>query len=265
MPLLPRPHPMTNTSWPVDEAALWPRLHEPEQRLLETWRDLSSKLCGSPVEVMTDDVRKHIVASPGELNIAVPANADGRLVLMVALEMKRGFDVVVWGHELAHWILRLQGFFDIRNEADRRNSPIEVMLNSMGQHRGVYQLQRDCGREPQAMIDDRAAHQMSLISRKPEALDAVSRTAEALLLADDALSCSSGLCEQLTTTIHKTSPQVAALFDQIMVTCSEYDSRDPAQARSMMRALVQRLRLGNRWSFENSARKLQRSARRAAH
>jgi hypothetical protein len=99
-----------------------------------------------------DNPQLRLGLSSGEINIAYPQTVEGKVVLFVWLDSFPQVKWVTTSHDIGHLVLKLQGFHGMRY-LPKRNTVMEIWLNSLAHHPPLFDLQRSLGHDPQEMID----------------------------------------------------------------------------------------------------------------
>lgn len=218
--------------------------------------DLWHELCAEKLEVDIEVCLARRREKPelrdfkGELNTAYPEVLGGRATMVVYVEDTSSVEEIIISHELGHWVLKLQGYPAVLMR-DRRNSNCEILLNSLGQHRALYRLQRSQGMEPQAEIDKRAEHDLALCLKNAETGGHALITDNALLFADDRLSCSTDLDRRFAEILEGRYPRTSRIVQTILDTASHYDLADKEGCKRFVGMLIKKLRLSKKWEYSN--------------
>lgn len=218
--------------------------------MLDLWHSLCDEHLDFSIEVMLADRHecREFKNFKGELNTALPMNVDGKLRLIVYVESISSVTPIILTHELGHWIVKFQGFEGVIFR-DAKHSNNEIMLNSLSHHRAIYSLQITYGIDPQAEIDARAEHDITLFRGDSEPANPDLQLSNALLIADDRLSCSSDKDAKLTTILAEYHPKTATFVDTILDTASHYDFNNPDKTKRFERMIIKKLRLSKDWYF----------------
>lgn len=231
-------------------------------RMFELWHELCTKEIGRDIEVVLADRRekRELRAAKGEVNTACPEVLDGRVRMVLYFEDISNIEDVILSHEIGHWVLKLQGFLTLLLE-DARFSDDEILVNSLCQHRPLYQLQRSYGLDPQPEIDKRAEHDVGLCQDTREASDERVIRAMALLFADDILSCSAGIAGAFTQVLEERHPRTRLLVEKIVENAGRYDLNTIDGSERFLRRLGSELKLAKRWSIYDERHSLRQMVR----
>jgi len=219
---------------------------EPTLAMLDLWRSLSEHKTGVPIEVMVGNRREHkqLGSFRGELNTAYPSVHDGKPILVLWMDSFSNVKPLIIAHELGHWVLNLQGFHSF-NYRPSKNSNIEILLNSMASHVPLYALQRSLGHKPDDEIDSRALHNIKLFATKVKSEKNI--MANALMLADDIMNCSSGNRTSLLNVINRNYSKTSKYIKEIMNLGSTFDLLFPDQNLAFRKKIIEQLDLSKNW------------------
>jgi len=218
--------------------------------MLDLWQAVSLEKIGVPIEILVLDRRDHpkFKNFNGLLNTALPEVINEEIKLIVYLESINPIDYQLMIHEIGHWILNLRGFKTIRI---KEYSFIGSLINSLAQHRPLYELQRSLSIDPQKSIDYRATEYVLLFSDPNNSDDHCSSVADALMLSDILLSCSSSIRLKLTETVARNCSLTKKYTDLIMETASYYNLLDQESNLKFIRMLIKNLKLKHMWNIVN--------------
>lgn len=218
--------------------------------MLDLWQAASLEKIGVPIEVLVLDRREHpkFKDFDGLLNTALPEVINEEIKLIVYLETINPIDYQLMTHEIGHWILNLRGFRTIRIKED---SFIGSLINSLAQHRALYELQRSLSIDSQELIDFRATDYVSLFSEPNSSIDHRSSMADALMLADILLSCSPSIRLKLIETVAQNCLLTKKYTDIIMETASYYNLLDQENNLKFIRMLIKNLKMKHMWNIVN--------------
>lgn len=219
--------------------------------MLDLWTICSRENIGLPIEIRVLDRREHpkFKDFSGLLNSALPEVINGEIKLIVYLETINPIDYQLMSHEIGHWILNLRGFKTVRI---KDASFIGSLINSLAHHRPLYELQRSLKIDPQDSIDQRARDYILLFGERDNSDDNNSRIADALMLSDILLSCSSSIGLELNETIAMNYPLTKQFSDIIVETASYYNLHERESNLKFVRMLCKNLKLKNDWNIVNN-------------
>lgn len=241
------------------ESSIRNQFEGPVITMLDLWKSLSEEITGVTIEVMVADRREcpipWIREAQAEANTALPQVLQGKVALVLWLDNLDHVTDVLLTHELGHWVLLLQGFKHIEDGKDKTN-PLATLLNSLATHRPLYALQRSMGLEPQDEIDSRFKDSIIKLSESEESIDKQVQIVRALLIADDLMSCSNSLRDELEDIISEIHPKTYSLVKTIIETAPHYDLLDKEQNGRFVNMLVKKLKLGDGWHFADDVSKL---------
>lgn len=231
----------------------------PGLELLAQWHALCENKLGFDLEVAVADRHEHpqLKRFQGELNTALPLEMNGELKLVLLMDRLVNVSPIILSHELSHWIAKLQGVKAAFSEGDR-HSDVEILLNSLCQHRVVYQIQRSVGIDPTPEIESRVEHNISIFSKPPAPKGRKRAKRSALLLADDLLSCSSEKYDRLMGIVDEQDKQTSSFVKEILDIATRYDLCDKEQLMPFERMLITQLGLAGHWRFGDEVEELKR-------
>lgn len=230
----------------------------PVVAMLDFWHELCQQHVGTTLEVVIMNRRDNPLTKDieGMFCTALPMGVPFGLVLGILMDPEIGLtNKIIWTHELGHWILKLQGFQPIRDPKEH-NSDREMQLNELAQHFPLYELQRSFGIDPQEMIDPRKIQQVKIFSRDPEPQQRAMRIVNALRLAVDMEFCSADLRDQLLKIVEQRHRHIGKFLQVIMDTMKHYNLLDQGENKKFLRKVVQNLKMGAGWKFENEIKLL---------
>ncbi len=237
------------------EIAIRKQADEPTLAMLDLWQTLSKQKTGIPIEVMVANRKEHkqLGSFAGELYTAYPHVIDGNPVLVLWIDVLSNVNPILITHEVGHWVLNLQGFCAL-NYRPNKNSNIEILLNSMAGHVPLYSLQRSLGHKPETEIDSRALHNIKLFAKEVKSEKNI--TANALMLADDVMNCSSGNRTSLLNVINRNYPKTSKLIKKILALASSFDLFSADHNLSFRKKVIEQLDLGQDWYKVDNAESL---------
>jgi hypothetical protein len=215
----------------------------PTIKAIDTWHSLSTQVIGRPLEVVVDNRRNNPQFSSfdGELNVAIPAGYQGRVVLSVWLDSFPNYNPLMLTHEVGHWILHLQGFRGFIRQP--RDGKVEGLFNDVASHLPLYAFQKSIGHDPQTEIDSRCDHNIRLCKNASGADTLLS----ALLLSDDLLNCSWKKRQELEWTIRKYQPDIMKQVDKIISIASDFNLSNPVANLAFRKGLLKKLNMPGKW------------------
>ena len=227
----------------------------PYVAMLDLWTALSLEKIGVPIEILVLDRREHpkFKTFNGLLNTALPEVINEEIKLIVYLETINPIDYQLMTHEIGHWILNLRGFKTICIKEDLF---IGSLINSLAQHRPLYELQCSLSIDPQKSIDYRATEYVLLFSDPDNSADHRSSMADALMLSDILLSCSPLIRLKLTETVARNCSLTKKYTDIIMETASYYNLIDQENNLKFIKMLIKNLKLKQIWNIVNDSYEL---------
>jgi hypothetical protein len=219
----------------------------PTIKAIDMWRLLSTQVLGKPLEVIVDNRRNMPLAEynapiDGELSFAATLGYKGQVVLSVWLEPFPKYNPITLTHEIAHWILHLQGYHGLIRAP--RYGLLEGEINDLASHKLVHALQRSIGHEPQVEIDSRGNHNIRLSSQSKKADPIIF----GLMLADDWLNCSYKIRQKLKWTLQKYQPQTWAVVESILKTASQYVLSQPDANLAFRKEVLKNLKITGNWT-----------------
>ena len=222
--------------------------------MLDLWTSSTIESIGHRIEILALDRRENprFVNFDGRINSAIPEVINGEIKLIVYLETIKPIDYQLLTHEIGHWILNLREFQVVSYIED---SFVGSLINSLSQHRALYNLQRSLNIDPQDCIDERAQYYISLFS-KDEADDFNSKITHPLLLSDVLLSCSSTLGIELDEIITRRYPATKKWTNTVLETASYYDLHNSSDCLKFIRMVFKKLKLGSNWKVINNLQEL---------
>lgn len=221
-------------------------------KMLDLWGSLCNEKIGTSVEVLIADRHEHnqLKNFKGELNTVRPQRIDGNYKLIVYMDSLQNVTPVIFSHELGHWIIKFKGFKGVIFK-DATHSNAEILLNSLSHHKPVYVLQKSLGIDPQEEIDSRALHNIQLFGKDNEPTDSSRQLNNALMVADDLISCTKNYYDELKTVIRDKHKLTYAHLEMIIDLESHYDLNDPEENHKFQRMVIQKLKLSNDWYIPN--------------
>jgi len=221
-------------------------------KMIDRWHSVSEKVVGRPIEVVVDNRRvvPEFRSIPYEVNVARPVGYKRKVVLAVLLDSFPTLKPLLVTHEIGHWVLKLQGFRGmIRHPRDQET---EGLLNDVGGHVPLYDLQRSVGHDAQHEVDSRCDQDIETFSR-PVAWDEVRKT---LYLADDLLNGSFEKRQRLKSALHRNHATALETVEMIVAISSEYNLLDPEQNMTFRRRVVTEMRLEGEWSEHDDVKQI---------
>ncbi len=230
------------------EKAIREKMGPEVNKLLDLWGALCNEKIGFSVEVLIADRHdiNQLKSFKGELNTARPKKINGDYKLIVYMDSLQNVTPVIFSHELGHWIIKFKGFKGVIFK-DATHSNAEILLNSLTHHKPVYVLQKSLGIDPQEEIDSRTVHNIQLFGNDNEPSDSSRQLSNALLVADDLLSCTKKYHDELKNIIKDKHKQTYGHLETILDVESYYDLNDPEKNHKFQRMVIQKLKLSNDW------------------
>ena len=241
-----------NPMTPYRESELLRTTDMATSKMLERWHSVSEKVVGRPIEVIVDNRRvvPELRSIQHEVNTARPVGYKKKIVLAVLLESFPSLNLLLVTHEIRHWVLRLQGFRNmIRHPRDQET---EGLLNDVGAHVPLYDLQRSVGHDAQHEVDSRCDQDIETFSR-PVTWGEARKT---LYLADDLLNGSLEKRERLKWTLRRNHATTLKTVEMIVAISSEYNLLDPEQNITFRRRVITQMRLGGEWSVHDDVKQI---------
>jgi len=241
-----------NPMTPYRESELLRLTDMATSKMIDRWHSVSEKVVGRPIEVVVDNRRvvPEFRSIPYEVNVARPVGYKRKVVLAVLLDSFPTLNPLLVTHEIGHWVLKLQGFRGmIRHPRDQET---EGLLNDVGGHVPLYDLQRSVGHDPQNEVDSRCDQDVGTFSR-PVAWDEVRKT---LYLADDLLNGSVEKRQRLKSTLPRNHPTALKTVERIVAISSEYNLLDPEQNMTFRRRVITEMRLEGEWNEHDDVKQI---------
>lgn len=210
------------------EKALLDLGDKPLANILGLWHELCQEKIGADFEVMVGNRREHhqLADYRGESNVATPHIIKNQLKLIVWVDNTRDVKSLLLTHEIGHWILKLQGFRGMVNKPSP-HSDIEIILNSLLHHPGVYAIQRQHGQDPQKSIVDRLKHNLKLFREGEEGKTKEDRIQRALIIVDDYMHCSTTLRAEVDRVLREKHKLTKKLLAKLMKIINKYELTSP--------------------------------------
>ena len=181
------------------------------------------------------------------MNAGLPKIMGGKLVITLFLEQTMSPEPILITHELAHFIIKLQGVKGVVDFKPFSNSAqIQASLNSFAQHRAVYALQRRYNQDPQAMIDRRTKLNTLSLSNSHEPYDKQTQIERALLLCDDLLNCSQENYAIMQDALAR-HEQTNNLVKSVLSIASSFDLTNLEEITPFCLKSINDLDLGEQW------------------
>jgi hypothetical protein len=233
------------------------RISPPYEKMLDLWGALCKEEIGQHIEIFLADRHEHpnLKHFKGTINTALPRKIDNKLTLVVYLDSVDPPNWLILTHEVGHWILKLKGFKSVRFE-NGRHSNLEILFNSFIHHTPLYKIQKELGIDPQEEIDSRAENHIFLLNRDKESVNNDLHLRNALLFADDLISCTPELHEELFSLISQKHPKTFEYVKIILETATFYDLNDPKSHAKFAKMLIKKLNVKKDWSFTNEVYEL---------
>ena len=219
--------------------------------MIDLWHELCQEKLGFKIEVALADRHEHpqLREFKGELNTALPQLHEEKGYLIIYMDNPRDVEDAILSHEIGHWVLKLQGFLAVVF-IDNRNSNFEIKLNSLCSHRALYKLQRSLGTEPQVEIDKRAQHTVEVCLKTDSENESQDLAKDnALLFADDLLSCSEEIAKELKKILQERLPKAWEFTRVILETATYYDLEDQDKVIRCTTMLARKLKLSKNWKI----------------
>lgn len=235
---------------------------KPLTDILSLWHSLCREKIGADFEVMVGNRKEHHQLSQynGELNVATPHIIDGQPKLIIWMDDIRNVQSLLLTHEVGHWILKLQGF---RGMVYRSNphSNVEIMLNSLLHHPGVYDIQRQYGQEPEESIVGRLRHSIKLFDEGSESDVKEDRIQRALIVADDYLHCSNAVRAEMDAVLNQKHKLTRKLLKKLLKVFDKYDLLDTSDVEKCGLEVLSVMGLNsNSWEHIDELNKLKNIA-----
>jgi hypothetical protein len=241
------------------EKALRSRLDKPFVEFLEFWRFKSNEVLEHQIEILVGNRHevKQLKHFKGELNTAVPQIIQLDPKLVVYLDNVDPIDPLILTHEIGHWLIKLLDFKNVIFNSDP-TSNLSICFNSMTGHVPVYDLQKSMNIDPQKEIDSRTSHNIDLLKKDRESNKSELILHNAILFADDLLSCSIKLYEQLVEILSSKHPQTHTLVEAIIDIAKHYDLTNSDKNARFQRMLIKKLKIKHKWAFADDVFYLKR-------
>lgn len=157
-------------------------------------------------------------------------------------------DFILITHELAHFIIKLQGVMGVVdfNSFNNSSKQIQANLNSFAQHPAVYALQRNYNQDPQAMIDRRSKVHIEMLSNTHEPHDKQTLSERTLFLSDDLLNCSQENRAIMQDALAR-HEQTNNLVKSVLSIASSFDLINLEEITPFCLKIINELDLGEQW------------------
>jgi hypothetical protein len=220
----------------------------PCNKMLSLFHELSGNLINYNIDVVIiDKTEVPWITVDGEFNTAFPTNEliPEKTVLAVVVNSVKRFDPLIVSHEIAHWVLKLQGYSAYSYNSDAQSN-ISIFFNSMLQHPAIYKLQIDFGDNPFTEVSARTQNDINLLRQVPEKIEFENQLCDAFYFADDLINEKNPLLKlEFTKLLREKYPQTNQLIEKILITSKYYDITEKKQNKKFALRLMKNLKIGN--------------------